>query len=254
VRVVACVPFYGDDERRKENMKFVCDYIVDETELPAYIGEDPHGPNESRNAAIRTAAIATSGQWDIAVLWDADTIAHPDAVRQAVLHAGEYNTMTLAADSHMYMSDASSRRILDGDKYWFAKPYNVSRPRPGVEGRNPEIYDACYPRPCSGVYAITRDLYEAMGGFPEVGEWGYEDLISFQLAGIYGNGVTWTPEHIQLHLWHPAPPRTHPSNDQQRERVRNQDLWHALAQAKTRPNTQDQARNLLKGVVGHVVP
>ncbi|SLH42764.1 glycosyltransferase [Mycobacteroides abscessus] len=231
-----CVPRWSDNGRRDQVWEFVEPWIRDHFDYPLVVGEHP-GPGEAR------ALAAEQADADVLIFWDSDTLAHPEAVETAVMRCVDENRMVLACDSHMYMSKESSDRIMYDDM-WFPRPYTMDR-----RDRDKAIYA----RPCSGVYAIPRSLYEACGGYPALGPEGFEDLVWFQLTSIMsGNGPDWVEGHITLHLWHPPAQRTQ-STHRHPDTVRNKALWQQLARTRNGSRAIEQARAAM-AAVGHVVP
>ncbi|OYN80436.1 glycosyltransferase family A protein [Mycolicibacterium sphagni] len=228
-RVAIGVPRWPDGGHRDQAWMFVRDWMSRHyPQWPRFEGHDP-GPGEARAQAAEAA-----GQWDAIVFNDADTLAHPDAIEAAVTQCIAEDRMVICADSHMYLSKASSDRILSGGA-WFCRPRDF-----GDNG--------IYARPCSGVFAVPRSLYDRIGGYPALGPWGQEDQVWFELCRIFDGPVTWTAEHITLHLWHPPADR----DPNRREARRNYRLWQQLARLRG-PSAQRQARELM-AEVGHRIP
>jgi hypothetical protein len=141
--------------------------------------------------------------------------------------------MVVAGDSHMYGDQASSARIMRSNNASFARPITFD-------------HHGIYERPCSGVFAVHRELFEAVGGYVEnLQGWGYEDLVFLQMCGIFAAGNTWIPGHITLHMWHPESPRDHHTNT-------NKQVWQKLTHYRRRRDPAG-ARNYL-AQLGHTVP
>lgn len=237
VRTVVCVPRWPDNGRRDQVWVWLKSWMQRQYPYEIFEGHDP-GPGEAR-----AQAAAKAGDWDVAVFADADTLAHPEAVETAVKRCVDENRMVLACDSHMYMSKESSDRIMNGGM-WFPRPYTMDK-----RDRDKAIYA----RPCSGVYAIPRSLYEVCGGYPALGPEGFEDLVWFQLTSIMsGNGPDWVEGHITLHLWHPPAQRAQTTH-RHPDTVRNKALWQQLARMRNGSRAIEQARAAM-AAVGHVVP
>lgn len=198
--------------------------------MPIHVGDNP---GEFSPAAARNMAARLAGDWDVAVFHDSDTIAHPEAVAQAVTMAANCMQMVVAADSHMYCDKPSSQRIMASGQPTFARP--VSFDEKGI-----------YTRPCSGVFAVNRELFDRVGGYVEsLHGWGYEDLVFLQQCGIFGDGNTWVPGHITLHLWHPPAPKT-------ADTATNEIVWHRLTKFRRRQDRTGAKQYLAS--LGHSVP
>jgi glycosyltransferase involved in cell wall biosynthesis len=225
MKVAICVPRWADHGRRDQVWKFIHHWIGQNilplTNIDDFTFTIIEGQAQDPGAA-RNDAATKAGNWDIALFWDADLLAHPMAVREAINRAAQNNIMVLAADSFMYMSQASSDRILAGEKHWFPQPYTLERTY-----REKSIFS----RPCSGVYAVNRQLWELTGGFlNDCDNWGWEDLIFYEQVSIFGNGVQYVDDHILLHLWHPPAERTLPPGALPNHPTarRNYEIWKRL--------------------------
>jgi len=182
-------------------------------EWSVYLGasdRDPFSPAQARNNGARQA-----GNWDVIIFWDADTLAHPDAVLEAVDRAAADPVMVIAADSHIYTDQLSADRYL---------ATGLMFPRPRGDAFRPFNDRGIYRRPCSGILAVGRQLWTATGGYIDSlgGEDSHEDLAFFQQCEIFGDGVQWC-EGIAVHLWHPPAPRVN---------GRNHAVWQRLASMK----------------------
>lgn len=202
---------------------------------PVVIGgsdRTPFAPAQARNRG----AVSAGRDWDVIVFWDADTLAHPDAVVEAVGRAHADPVMVLAGDSHIYTDELSADRYL-ATGLMFPKPRGDEAKPFGLEG--------VYRRPCSGIVAVGRGLWEATGGYIDClgGEDSHEDLAFFQQCQIFGGGVQWVAG-IQVHLWHPPAARRN---------GRNHAVWQQLASMRRRNVGVDVVRDYLASL-GHRVP
>jgi hypothetical protein len=231
MRTVILAPFRSDHGRRALLWDWVRDWIAQNYDYPIFTA-DSDG-QEFSSAQARNRCAAAAGDWDVALIHDTDTIAHPDAVAQALELAASTNKMVLTADAHMYCDQPSSDRILASGNPAFARPASFDK-------------HGIYERPCGGVLAISRDTLATVGGYIESQHgWGYEDLCLLQMLGIFAGGNTWVPGHINLHLWHEPAPR-----DAQTQA--NKRAWQELTILRRRAD-RDGARRYLAGL-GHRVP
>ena len=235
-RVAVVVPFGSMGcEYRERNYQYIRTWIAKHhPDWPFYLGasdRDPFAPAQARN----NGAALAGDDWDVLVFWDADTLVHPDAVREAVRKAAASPVMVLACDSHIYTDQLSADRYLETGMMF---------PKPRGDATKPFGNQGIYRQPCSGVLAIGRKLWTATGGYIDSlgGEDSHEDLAFFQLCGIFGGGVKWV-EGIQIHLWHPPAPRTN---------GRNYSVWQKLAGMK-RMGLVAEAREYLASL-GHSLP
>jgi hypothetical protein len=227
VKVVVLVPYSGDSEYRVMSWKFVRQWIRRHHPLwDLYEGYAPHAPGKFFSIAkARNTAARNAEDWDVAVFWDSDTIVHPDCVLEAVKGAQHSpRTQWLASDAHIYMDEKSTSRFLDTQMMF-----------PFPRGNRMQSFskEGIYRRPCSGVFAVHRELWEATGGYVETlgGADSHEDLVFLQCCRIFGDGTQFV-EGMQLHLWHPPAAR---------ENGRNHRLWQDLS----RINTKQQALQAL---------
>lgn len=230
MRTVILTPYRPRTERDSQLWQWVIGWITDNYPMPIFTGDNA-GPF-SRSAARNNAA-KLAGDWDVAVFHDSDTIAHPDAVAQAVDMAANSMQMVVTADSHMYCDRASSERIRETGVPMFPRPDSFDK-------------HGIYERPCSGIFAVNRDVFAKVGGYVEsLSGWGYEDLVFLQMCGIFAGGNTWVTGHINLHLWHPPSPRTD-------DTLINENVWRALTEYRISHDTGG-AREYL-ATLGHKVP
>lgn len=230
MRTVILTPYRASVEREPV-WRFVQGWMADNYSYPLFVSDsdsEPFSPAQARNRAAFSAA-----DWDVALVHDADTIAHPEAVRYAVAEAAASMRQVFAADSHMYCDPRSSQRIVDCGVPAFARP--VSFDDRGVYGR-----------PSGGVFAVSRRLWDAVGGYVEnLTAWGFEDLVFLQCCGLFGEGHTYVPGHITYHLWHPPSPPTADTRF-------NEQVWRTVTDFRIHRN-RDGARHFLAGM-GHSVP
>lgn len=234
-RVAVVIPFGSMGcEFRERNYQYIRTWVArHHPEWPVYLGASDRNPFAPAQARNNGAALA--GDWDVLVFWDADSIVHPDAAREAVRKAAADPVMVLACDSHIYTDQLSADRYL---------ATGLMFPKPRGDNSRPFSLEGIYRRPCSGVLAVGRELWTATGGYIDSlgGEDSHEDLAFFQQCGIFGNGVEWV-EGIQIHLWHPPAPRSNGRNFQ---------VWKRLAALK-RKGLDGPAREYLASL-GHTVP
>lgn len=222
---------YRPSSSREPLWRFVQDWINGNYDYPRFVSDSDGEPFSAGQARNRAAKLA--GQWDVALVHDADTIAHPEAVRHAVAEAAASMRMVFAGDSHMYCDPRSSQRIMDCGVPAFARP--ASFDDKGVYGR-----------PSGGVFAINRRLWDAVGGYVEnLTAWGFEDLVLLQCCGIFGEGHGYIPGHITYHLWHPPTPPTADTRF-------NEQIWRTVTDFRIRRD-RDGARQFLAGL-GHNIP
>jgi GT2 family glycosyltransferase len=184
-RVVVLVPRRADHGPRDRLWRFVRAHWEDHH--PFWVIHEGHHDEGlfNRSAAINLAA-SEAGEWDLAVVVDADTLVGPQQVAAALAVAWSVGRFTLAYDNFCYLNRRGTEKVLRG--YLGAwEPY-VEWSMPGT---------------CSSAVVVTRELWAAVGGFdPGFVGWGMED-VAFSLAcQALGDGLERIPGPI-WHLHHP---------------------------------------------------
>lgn len=249
MRVVICVPRKPDGGRRDEIWKWVRhQWFEVHHEWPVYEGyseTEPWSMAAARNDAARKADRNGQNPWDVAIFADADTICHPQPLGSAVYAAACNNKLIVAGDMRMTMDKVSSDEIMWGGN---ARSSGLWFPRP--DGRHTKFGcddNTCYAEPASGMVVIGRELYDAIGGYPEfmVG-WGFEDLVFMTCAHIFGDGEMWIPNSMLLHFWHERSRLTDDSH-------RNHQIWQDLHKIASMENKRELATTYLENL-GHTWP
>lgn len=195
-RVVTLVPWRGGDELREQSYDVVRPYL-ERMGWPIFEG-DSDGV-WSRGPAIN-AASERAGDWDVAVIADADTI--PPARMDAAVAAAHISGGGIRPHDHLYrLSPSGSIRVA----------------RDGIEALEPRHILDEYPG--GGLLVIARRAWDRVGGYSDafVG-WGHEDsFLGIQLV-VHASwdrlpGEAW-------HLWHPD------STTRTREYMNNRRLLH----------------------------
>lgn len=151
----------------------------------------------NRSAAINLAA-EEAGEWDVAVIIDADVLVDPHQVRSIVDIAAGTDALAIASAERWMLNKAGTEKILSGFK---GKWDEFVRQRYGTleDPRGAQV---------SCCIAVSRALWERVGGFDElhVG-YGWED-VSFRNAceSISGKATVWLAPHPIWHLHHEPSP------------------------------------------------
>ena len=154
---------------------------------PIVEGHHDDGPF-NRSAAINAAA-RDAGDWDVAVIIDADVLPEQRPVLGAVkLAAAGFAASAFSVRRHL--SKPGTAQVMAGYRGdW--RPLTKQTFRDSV----------------SGAYVVGRDLFDQVGGFDDgFCGWGWED-VAFKLATetlaecpmVRTGGTLW-------HLWHPTSP------------------------------------------------
>lgn len=142
-------------------------------------------------ASNRAAAAATAaGEWTVALYVGADfTVEHLDQARVAARRASATGRLTFAHDQLALLTGAETLRYETTGAVVTEEPF--------------------HPNTFSGVLAVPRALWEAVGGFDErfVG-WGFDDLAFWAACSATAGGYE-RIEGRSYHLWHPRPVEHH---------------------------------------------
>lgn len=182
MKTVFLVPRRVDYGWRDEVWAWLRNRWESETGWEIYEGHHDDGPFNCAKAINRAAA---QGPWDLAVIAGADLVVPTGQLRCAVAKASLLGHLVHAHDHYHYLTEDATKLVLAG-----AEP-DVSM----AEWHEPMIGN--------GPVAITRALWDTVGGYDEgfVG-WGYED-VEFRLRCNRAGGEGWVPGP-NFHLWHPV--------------------------------------------------
>jgi len=144
----------------------------------------------NRSRALNEAA-KEAGDWDVAVILDADTLPDFGRLRPAVDIAAVTGELVCPQDVFRSLSREGTKAVLAGDC--------------AIEDA-PKRWD--YPRPKSSCVVVSRETWGLVGGFDERFQgWGFEDASFYHtceaLVGIERMaGPVW-------HCWHPRSTEKH---------------------------------------------
>lgn len=191
MRVVGLTPRRADGGRRDVVAAWIRNrWETEHPEWPLIEGHHNDGPF-NRSEAINRAAEA-AGEWDVAIITDADSFVGPDQLDQAVDLAARTGQITFAYDSFRYLNRPGSKQIMAGYLGdWF----------PFVEWTLTGT--------CSSMVVVPRSLWDQAGGFdPGFRGWGMED-VGFSLAcQALGGGMQRVPGTV-WHLFHAPSTENH---------------------------------------------
>lgn len=181
MRAVTLVPLRLDEDPRRN---WLWDHTKPSLEglgLPIYTGDSI---GEWARAAALNNASALAGDWEVALLADADTIPDPGSIRRAMAWVMDTKG---AARPHM-------------DRFMLTEEGTTEFLRRGASALQPNHYDVQYQG--GGLMVVHRECWDLVEGFDErfVG-WGREDS-AFNLRCLRRSSWDRLPG-FAWHLWHP---------------------------------------------------
>lgn len=194
MNAVVLVPRRADPER-DVIWEWVRRFWALQVELPIFEGW--HGEEEgpfNRSAAINRAA-ENAGDWDVAVVIDADVFLYPKMVHGAIDRARRTGGMVLAYTERHQLTRQGSPHVMAANPATLDLRMAPRTWRRYTRGR--------LRGSCSSANVVTRALWDAVGGFDEafIG-WGYED-IAFRVACETLSGVEmFKIPGVLYHIWH----------------------------------------------------
>jgi hypothetical protein len=215
VNVRFLVPWRSDGEYRDKLWGFTrARWEKDFPDFPIVVGSSPDGAF-NRSAAINNAA---EGDWDVAVVLDADVMCEPDQVRRAIVTAATTGHLTFAFDEYRGLTPHMTAKVLSDEL-----PLNRWSPEP--QWQSPEVWNKGVRFRSkvheSSVVVCRRELWDLIGGFDErfVG-WGQEDVAFAQACRVLAGDTIRIPGPV-WHLWHA---RSADRNEHLSRYRRNQEL------------------------------
>lgn len=217
-RTVILVPFRAEPGSRRERIfqRAVLPHLAGLAELigAEIIGTDSgHQPFSVGNSFNRAAELADeTGQWEVALLHEADFLVEPRAVVEAVRTVRQgYPGMVYAWTRHVRLTEEGTEKMLAGQRTRFAHRTDFRLGSPRSPG---------------GPRVLSRALWDAIGGFhPGFIGWGYED-----------NHLAFKAERVAparrvagdlLNAWHPRR-KDQPTDPYFAAQTSNYELWTRL--------------------------
>lgn len=207
--VVVLVPWRPSDPERQAAWEFSRTHL-ESFGWPIFVA-DSRGP-WNRSEAINRAS-REAGDWDVAVIADADTIHLPDELWRAVAWAAKLNGVVVPWRTRWKLSIGGSNRFMQTGVAGFNEaidldPDDRTRVRMPIKQRG-------------GTTVVARSAWDLLGGFDEgfVG-WGHEDVAFRIAASTLAKGKLVEILGTIWHLYHSRdlnhPTRT--DNDRRKDR------------------------------------
>jgi hypothetical protein len=196
MKVVILVPRRDDDGPRDALWDWCRAWWErEQSHMPVFEGYHTEGLF-NRSAAVNRAA-RLAGDWDVAVIIDADVVCDPNRVKEAVELAHTSGSMVLPHNERLDLSEQASRLYRAGqvpDLSEHRARRRFVRRRYAEDNGHPSV---------SSVVVVPRRLWNEIGGFDETFRgWGYEDTAFAAAAETFG-GIIRMPGEV-IHFWHPT--------------------------------------------------
>ena len=150
----------------------------------------------NRSAAVNTAA-RIAGDWDVAVIIDADVVCNPQRVKEAVELAQRKKLLVLPHSTRYDLSRKAAEAVRRGV---MALDTGEAFTRRHVHHTYSD--DNGHPS-VSSVVVVSRHQWDRIGGFDEQFRgWGFEDTAFAAAAETFGGLVRMDGE--VWHFWHPT--------------------------------------------------
>lgn len=203
------VPYRADNGHRDRLWAFLRTHYWAGFDIT--IGHHHDGPFNRAKAVNRAA----QGDWDVAVIADADTWVPHDQLDQAVQTAQLTGCLTTAFTMVAELTKQCTRTILFTQSLTACT--DIGKVRDGELDTQ------------SSIIVVTRDLWDRIGGMDErFNGWGGEDNAFWKAAHLHSKTPIRIPGYA-YHLWHPPAPDKHRGHTYQS----NLQLWRQYQTANT---------------------
>lgn len=189
---VILVPWRAGDPDRERAWEFVR-RCLEPLGWPVVLG-DSDG-NFNRSAAVNAAAEG-AGDWDVAVIIDADTVDDHAALEKAVEQAHAEGSAVVPWDIRWKLNQDASARVARVGLGRFNRASDIDR-RDRTRPRGVAV------RKRGGTIVVSRAAWDAVGGFdPGFASWGHEDRAFREAIATLAPGGLHSLPGVSYHLWH----------------------------------------------------
>ncbi len=197
-KTVLLVPFSSKDQSRILIWQHVKKWLDQTLDYPLTIGEHfPRTPDTYNLSLARNLAAQKAGDWEVAVIHDADTVIGPQQIIAGVEAAYETGAVTYPYDERWELDFTGTKMLLtDENSNWQQHLTQYTRNQP-----------------LGGCIIVRRDLMELVRGFDTgfVG-WGHEDgAFAIACQMLSGKLLQRIPGK-SLHLEHVLAPAKQPDS------------------------------------------
>ncbi|MFO0955379.1 MAG: LicD family protein [Candidatus Saccharibacteria bacterium] len=226
-KTVLLVPFSSNDQSRILIWQHVHSWLTQTLDYPLYLGEHfPETPGTYNLSLARNLAAQKAGDWEVAVIHDADTVINPQQITAGVAAAYETGAVTYPYTERWELDFTGTKMLLsDETSKWqqYMTPY-------------------AHNQPLGGCIIVRRDLWELVRGFDTgfVG-WGHEDGAFAIACQVLSGKLLQRIPGKSLHLEHVLAPAKRPDNPIYRANKARIDQY---IQAGDQPNGYELIRKL----------
>lgn len=246
MKTVILIPWRSDNGGRRDQLwDFTRNWLLEHHPDYPLIAEDSGGGVFNRGRAINNAA--AQEDWDVAIVHDADNIADPEQIREAVGRADQTGKVIFPHRAYMYLDEHSTSRLMSGEGLFLCPFARDDLPTLPWAHNSPYEHTLRHHH-YSGVQVIPRQAWEQVGGFIEMDGWGAEDASMKVLFETFTAGVEWT-QGTALHLWHQ--PAWLKADRRTRRMARTNTA--RLRRIQRRRGNQRSLRELMRRY-GHIIP
>jgi len=182
----------------------------------------------NRSDAVNTAAVL-AGDWDVAVIIDADMICDPARIREAVGIADATGGMTMPFSTRRDLTRDMSQKIMRGYRGNWSAGVHIS-----------------HYLMCSGIVVVPRRLWDEVGGFDPVFQgWGWEDNAFAAACETFSGRQLQKIPGDAWHFFHDT------ATDTPMSRFRNQGIAELYIAAKGDKEATRAVRRGVPQILGH---
>lgn len=196
--VVTLVPFTSDEPSRIIVWEAVKTWWRQNVGIPIVIGESD--PSTFNMSLARNRAAKKAGNWDVAVILDADTLVSPEQVKKGILLALQTSAVVYPYTERWELSPKGTQMFLaDPKSNWYQDAKRHAWEHFG------------------GCMIVTRELWDLVRGFdPAFSGWGHEDGAFLAACTILSGKQCKRVAGKLFHLEHQSSPVKDPLHPQYR--------------------------------------
>jgi len=222
-KVVTLVPFKSSEPSRIVAWKAVRAWWRQNVAIPIFVGgSDPQAFNIS---SARNRAAKAAGDWDIAVILDADTLVSQQQIQKGITMALNTGAVVYPYSERWELNKEGTQMFLDDpNSNWFR---HASR----------HAYEHF-----GGCVIVTRELWDEVRGYdPGFITWGHEDGAFRIACRVFGGKQERRVIGRLYHLEHTPSPVKNPAHPQFRK---NRSRMMCYLEATKQPNARELLQKL----------